>query len=102
MSAKKIGLSPALVNQVHQAAFANLARRVQEKDRLTNAEMKALNEAKRIADSGRTDEAEQIAKDGLLVMGEIRRIIIESKLGKVAKAEIFAQLAGIETRCTDL
>lgn len=102
MSAKKTGLSPLLVNQVHQAAFANLARRVQEKERLTNAEMKALNEAKRIADSGRLDEAEQIARDGIAVMGEIRRIILASKLGKAAKAEIFTQLAGIETRCTDL
>ena len=102
MSAKKTGLSSTLVQQVHQAAFANLARRVQEKARLTNAEMKALNEAKRIADAGRLDEAEQIAKDGLAVMGEIRRIILSSKLSKAAKSEIFDQLAGIESRCTDL
>jgi hypothetical protein len=102
MSAKPTTHSHALIAKVHAAAFANLARKVQEGKQLTNAEMKALNEAKRIADSGRLDEAEQIARDGLRVMAEIRRIILESKLAKAAKEEIFRELQQIETRCNDL
>lgn len=101
MSARPIH-SHSLVAKVHAAAFANLARKVQDGKQLTTAEMKALNEAKRESDNQKIADAEQIARDGLKVMAEIRRIIISSKLPKSAKDQIFAEMADIEKRCTDL
>ena len=92
--------SPALVDKIHAANLANIARKVQEKKSLTGIEVKQLNDAKRSAGFDAKSSAESILSEGLIVMGKIKTIIEASKLTTADKREIFQKIAGITIQCT--
>lgn len=94
-------LSSALVDKIHAANIANIARKVQEKKTLTSVEMNQLNEARRNAGQDMKALANSVISEGLAVMNEIRGIIEKSKLSAGDKREIYRKISSITIQCTE-
>lgn len=100
MSAKQ--LSPALIEQIHAANLANIARKVQGGKTLTPTEQKQLDSARHASHNAMMETAKQIVSDGIHVMAAVADIIRKSKLPAPAKKAIFTQIASITDRCTEI
>lgn len=94
-----MSLTPDIISQIHSASMANIARKVKEKQQLTTAEWRQLNDAKRAAGNDMMTNAKAIIEDGLLAMHAIKDIIEKSKLTAKEKESIYEQITNVVTKC---